>query len=589
MKKRGFTLAELLGVLVVISLLFLLIIPGIVNRLSESKSDVKESENQMIYDAADQYIREHPNDYPPGKSGRYCIPIQSLIDDGKLIAPVTDITTGEDISNKSVMVTIYSSGNSDYELRDGDKCEELSSLPMIDFIVEPNGSSWVKQRKVTIIYPNVDGNFEASHRIDGKSWVRDNSADKGGNIELVFTEIGQLEARLKSDKIISSKINLINIDSETPVITKVATGTWSNDKNNLQITAQDNISGINGIYISTNNSKPSENASGWISVSSEPKKSKTFSEALDPGTYYIWVKDKAGNISEAKEGKIEETFCPGNICYVSSSGSDSGYGSRKKPFATIQKAFDTVPNNGQVVLLSDIKCNEITQTVPANKNITLKSDGNNKYIIYRNDSYKNEMISQLNQNSSLTIQNLIIDGNFKDAQQPMLRANGKFTIENSILRNARNLNNYGGALYLDEKAEVILRNVEINNNYTTAGGSASNGQGHMKLYNINIHDNEALDGTIWNYGTVEMYSGRIYNNRANYDAGVRNYNRFYMFGGEIDHNVSQDQSGGLKDGCFLFGWGLYVQGTSEVCSGCIHDNSPQDYYIDYNYCDNPDW
>ena len=588
MKKRGFTLAELLGVLVVISLLFLLIIPGIVNRLSESKSDVKESENQMIYDAADQYIREHPNDYPPGKSGRYCIPIQSLIDDGKLIAPVTDITTGEDISNKSVMVTIYSSGNSDYELRDGDKCEELSSLPMIDFIVEPNGSSWVKQRKVTIIYPNVDGNFEASHRIDGKSWVRDYSADKGGNIELVFTEIGQLEARLKSDKIISSKINLINIDSETPVITKVATGTWSNDKNNLQITAQDNISGINGIYISTNNSKPSENASGWISVSSEPKKSKTFSEALDPGTYYIWVKDKAGNISEAKEGKIEETFCPGNICYVSSSGSDSGYGSRKKPFATIQKAFDTVPNNGQVVLLSDIHLNNQAQALNADKTVTLTSDGSNKYIIYRHETYEWSMLYQANSGSKLIINNLIIDGNNRDAKFAMVVLTGETVIQNCILRNASNINNYGGAILREPSSNVTLRNVEILNNYTTAGGGAIFGAGTMHLYDVNIHDNQSLDGNIWNYGTLYLHSGRIYNNRAHYDAGIRNYDKFYMYGGEIDHNVSEDQeqSGGLKDGCYYWGDGTYYQGFSFQHGGSIHDNSPRDTYTNYEWCDN---
>lgn len=176
------------------------------------------------------------------------------------------------------MVTVYSTGNADYELKAGDECEELSSLPMIDFKVEPSGSSWVKHRKVTIIYSSIDGNYEASHRIDGGTWTRDSSADKGGNIELTFTKIGQLEARLKSQKIISSKINLINIDSDVPVITKVTMGTWNDDKNNLQIIARDDISGINGMYISTTNSKPSEDDSGWISVSSDAKETKTFSK-----------------------------------------------------------------------------------------------------------------------------------------------------------------------------------------------------------------------------------------------------------------------------------------------------------------------
>ena len=215
-----------------------------------------------------------------------------------LIMPGTINTNNKDITDQSVMVTVYSTGNADYELKAGDECEELSSLPMIDFKVEPSGSSWVKQRKVTIIYPSIDGNYEASHRIDGESWTR---------------------------------------DSDVPVITKVTMGTWNDDKNNLQIIARDDISGINGMYISTTNSKPSENDSGWISVSSDAKETKTFSKALEPGTYYIWVKDKAGNISDGKVGKVEETFCPGNICYISASGSDSGYGSRKKLLQLFKK------------------------------------------------------------------------------------------------------------------------------------------------------------------------------------------------------------------------------------------------------------
>lgn len=331
------------------------------------------------------------------------------------------------------MVTVYSTGNADYELKAGDECEKLSSLPMIDFKVEPSGSSWVKQRKVTIIYPSIDGNYEASHRIDGESWTR---------------------------------------DSDVPIITKVTMGTWNDDKNNLQIIARDDISGINGMYISTTNSKPSENDSGWISVSSDAKETKTFSKALESGTYYIWVKDKAGNISDGKVGKVEETFCPGNICYISASGSDSGYGSRKKTFATLQKAFDTVENNGQVVLLSNIHLSNQLQSLTGAKTVTLTSDGNNKYIIYRNDTYEWAMIYQANKNSKLIINNLIIDGNNKNAKNAMLALTGETIIQNCILRNARNLNNYGGAINRDPSSNVTLRNVEILNNYTTAGGGA---------------------------------------------------------------------------------------------------------------------
>lgn len=319
MSKKGFTLTEILGVIVIIGILLILIIPGIISRISNSGDEASETENQLIYDATDQYIRENPSDYPPGKSGRYCITIQSLVDDGKLVAPVKDVTTGKDITDMSVMVTIYSTGNTDHELREGAECKELAALPMIDFKVEPSGSSWVKQRKVTIIYPTIEGNFKASHRIDNGSWTSDSSANNGGNIELVFTKIGKLEARLTGDNVISSKINIINVDSQVPVITKVAMGSWSGGKNNVQITAKDDISGLNGLYISTSNSKPSEDASGWISISSSAGETKTFTRTLDLGTYYIWVKDKAGNISSSNTSlKVADTTKP--TCSIADTG-----------------------------------------------------------------------------------------------------------------------------------------------------------------------------------------------------------------------------------------------------------------------------
>lgn len=300
MKNKGFTLVELLGVIVIISLLLILIIPGIINRISNSNDEAKDTENQLIYDAADQYIKEHPEDYPSGKSGRYCISIQSLIDDGKLSSPVIDVTTGNDISDKSVMVTIYSTGNTDHEIKDGTECKEIASLPMIDFIVEPSGSSWVKQRKVTIVYPTIEGNYEASHRIDGESWVRDSSADNGGNIELIFTKISQLEARLKGSNIISSKIDIINVDSEIPVVRKVTVPSgWSNKNKTATATVYDGISGVAAYYLSKSNETPSENASGWINVNYDKGEKTIELSNLDEGTYYLWVKDKSGNISES--------------------------------------------------------------------------------------------------------------------------------------------------------------------------------------------------------------------------------------------------------------------------------------------------
>ena len=332
MNNKGFTLTEILGVIVIISLLLILIVPGIINRINTSGDDAKDTENQIIFDATDQYINEHPSEYPPGKSGRYCITIQSLVDDGKLAAPVTDVTTGEDITHLSVMVTVYSTGNTDHELKEGAECDEISSLPMIDFIVEPSGSSWVKQRKVTIIYPNIEGNFEASHRIDGGTWTRDSTADNGGNIELTFTEIGKLEAQLKGDNIISSKINIINIDSEVPVIKDISTPSeWSNKNKTATATVYDGISGVKSYYLSKSNNTPAEDSSSWVDVNYSSGEKTINLTNLEEGTYYLWVKDKSGNISNSNDNNsftidnIDQTIPTCDITTNGNMGNNNWY------------------------------------------------------------------------------------------------------------------------------------------------------------------------------------------------------------------------------------------------------------------------
>ena len=333
MKVKGFTLTEMLGVIVIIALLLLLIVPNIINRISDSTDEAENTENNLIYKATDQYIRENPDKFPPGKSGRYCITIQELIEDGKLVEPVTDVRTGEDISDKSVMVTIYSTGNTEYEIKEGDECEEISALPMIDFIVEPSGSGWVKQRTVTIIYPKVEGEYEASHRISNGEWIRDESADEGGNVEIVFKKISTLEARLKSSQIISSKINVINVDSEKPVVRKISVpSSWTNKNKTATATVYDSISGVQAYYLSKSSVAPSENASGWVNVNYD-KGEKTISLSnLDEGTYYLWIKDKAGNISDStgdstfKIDKIDRVAPTCNITVGSGSlGNDDWY------------------------------------------------------------------------------------------------------------------------------------------------------------------------------------------------------------------------------------------------------------------------
>ena len=82
MKNKGFTLAEILGVIVIIGLLLLLVAPAIVNRIAANKGKVSKAAEKIIYSATQQYIDENRSDYANSKN--FCITVQTLINDGKL-------------------------------------------------------------------------------------------------------------------------------------------------------------------------------------------------------------------------------------------------------------------------------------------------------------------------------------------------------------------------------------------------------------------------------------------------------------------------------------------------------------------------
>lgn len=81
MKNKGFTLIEMLGVVIVLSLLSIFIIPGVVNLLSSKKDDVIDVNGKLIYNAAKLYISDNNSDST-------CISIDTLVDEGYLESPV---------------------------------------------------------------------------------------------------------------------------------------------------------------------------------------------------------------------------------------------------------------------------------------------------------------------------------------------------------------------------------------------------------------------------------------------------------------------------------------------------------------------
>ena len=80
-------------------------------------------------------------------------------------------------------------------------------------------------------------------------------------------------------------------NSTLSVVSATTSNEWTNTSKQITVTAQKGSNNIAGYYISTSSAKPNA-SSAWNASSST-----TWTTSQGAGTYYIWVKDTAGNIS----------------------------------------------------------------------------------------------------------------------------------------------------------------------------------------------------------------------------------------------------------------------------------------------------
>lgn len=114
--KKGFTLIELMGVIVLLGLVSIVSYVVIEKLILNSKENISEATKKIIYVAADNYIEDNMDDYPKEKGKNYCVSIDSLINGNYL----DEDTISKDLKNLSsyndVLVTVDSSYKFSYEL-----------------------------------------------------------------------------------------------------------------------------------------------------------------------------------------------------------------------------------------------------------------------------------------------------------------------------------------------------------------------------------------------------------------------------------------------------------------------------------------
>lgn len=90
MNKKGFTLVELLGVIVILGIIALISIPPILNQMASSEQSIDEATLRVVYSAGSLYLDERQNNFVRNPGNVFCVQIEDLVADGKLDPALSD-------------------------------------------------------------------------------------------------------------------------------------------------------------------------------------------------------------------------------------------------------------------------------------------------------------------------------------------------------------------------------------------------------------------------------------------------------------------------------------------------------------------
>ena len=128
MNKKGFTLVELLVVVILIAAIVLLALPKITNSVKNYSGEVDEITYSIIKDATKLYVGNNANSFMKRSENTYCVSLNELVEEEYLKNKIE--YNGQDITDTKVIKVTYNNGFN-YELVNKNDCNRVIRINTI--------------------------------------------------------------------------------------------------------------------------------------------------------------------------------------------------------------------------------------------------------------------------------------------------------------------------------------------------------------------------------------------------------------------------------------------------------------------------
>lgn len=119
MNRRGFTLVELLAVILVIALIATFALPQVLNQFSNNSEELSERQIQMIEEAGLAYVELYNDDYADKES---CVRLDDLVQADLLNEGFVKEALGNNYNSQKSLKVTYNNKRYTVKLMNGTKC-----------------------------------------------------------------------------------------------------------------------------------------------------------------------------------------------------------------------------------------------------------------------------------------------------------------------------------------------------------------------------------------------------------------------------------------------------------------------------------